>query len=69
MLLKANLTTTRIKAQKILKRRQAINKTVVDEVRKTKVSGSTNIKEVIEVDIPPWKKYMMEKYPDFYCTR
>jgi len=48
-----------------MKRRQEVNKSVVEEVRKGNVKGSTEVKENSIVEIPPWTRLMMKKYPDF----
>ena len=63
---KASLKTTRLHAQARVKQRQEVNKSVVEEVRKGNVKGSTEVKEDSIVEIPPWRRAMMKKYPDFY---
>ena len=65
-LLKANLKITRLHAQARMKQRQDVNKSVVEEVKKGNVKGSTEVKEDSIVEIPHWTRLMMKKYPDFY---
>jgi len=65
-LLKANLKTMQLHAQAWVKRRQGVNKSVVEEVRKGTVKGSTELKNDSTVEMPPWTKLTMKKYPDFY---
>jgi len=56
-LLKANLKNKRLRAQARVKRRQEVNKSVVNEVRKDNVKGSTNLQEDSINEMPPWTFY------------
>ena len=57
---------TRLHAQAQVKHRQEVIKSMVEEVGKGNVKGSTNLQEDSINEIPPWTNFLTINYPDFY---